>query len=836
MRFQIYLVMTILYFAGSSAYSQATGLADWDIYLDPGHSRTENQGIYNYSEAEKNLRVGLHLRELLLTNTDIDTVFNSRFNDNVQVSLSQRTDQANSLGASWFHSIHSDAGSPNLNSTLMLWGQYRDGREKNPPGGQAMGNIMIDILTRTMRTNTRGSIGDCSFYGCTFNGPYLHVNRESNMPSELSEAGFHTSPLQNTRNMNEEWKRLEAYAFFWSILKFHNIERPPVGIVTGFISDLERDKLLNGANISIGGQSYTTDTWESLFHRYSNDPDLLQNGFYFIEDLPNDTLEMIVSAEGFHSDTLNVAVRDTFFTFVDVALIDARPPFVDSTIPADSSEEIAVLDHIEIQFSRRMNAATIDSALSIMPAVEYSLSWLSSNRRLRIIPDTLAFETEYSITITPQAEDLFEHPLDGNKDGESGGDFTFSFKTEPQDLSPPEILAAYPPAGAVDIDETPVINIEFDELVDPASVSNNSILLENPDGNYLPGVLKQYTVGERSVLSFFPDAPLVLETRFVATLQPGIKDIFGNTIDTPQSSDFTTGNFRYDITSIDDFESGILTNWWVPQQSGTTTGIITDETSRGNNSQFINLGTGSSRSMRLSYGWDINANSWLIREYLATGAPRNVHFDDSYILQMYVFGDGSGNKFRFAVDDNVPASGAGNHEVSIWYTIDWVGWRLVSWDLTNDPPGDWIGDGSLDGTLRFDSIQLTHEPGAAETGRLYFDDLRVVRSVIVGIEDTDMPNAVPQQYTLSQNFPNPFNPETSIQYTVPLKTQPVKLVVYDMLGRHIKTLANENKSPGTHAVRWDATNEQGITVGSGLYFYRIQIGEFSQVRKMMFVR
>ncbi|MCK4754174.1 MAG: N-acetylmuramoyl-L-alanine amidase, partial [Calditrichia bacterium] len=95
--------------------AQVTGLSGWDICLDPGHSQTENMGIYGYSEAEKNLRVGLRLREMLLNETDIDTVYITRTNDQQVVSLSQRTDYANptfGVGATWFHSIHSDAGAP----------------------------------------------------------------------------------------------------------------------------------------------------------------------------------------------------------------------------------------------------------------------------------------------------------------------------------------------------------------------------------------------------------------------------------------------------------------------------------------------------------------------------------------------------------------------------------------------------------------------------------------------------------------------------------------------------------------------------------------------------
>ena len=140
------------------------------------------------------------------------------------------------------------------------------------------GDIMVVNLTNGMRIDTRGSIGDCSFYSgsnycATSGGPYLHVNRTTTMPSELSEAGSHTNPTQDQLFMNAEYKKLEAYTFYWSILDFHSIERPPVGICTGIVSNLESGIPINGAIVTIDGQSYTTDTFESVFNGYSNDPD-----------------------------------------------------------------------------------------------------------------------------------------------------------------------------------------------------------------------------------------------------------------------------------------------------------------------------------------------------------------------------------------------------------------------------------------------------------------------------------------------------------------------------------------------------------------------------------
>ena len=100
------ILVTLIFFSSlvstKATAQEVTGLSGWSLFLDPGHSRTENQGLYNYSEAEKVLRIGLALREMLLNTTDIDTVYISRDNDQVSVSLSQRTDRANALAADFF--------------------------------------------------------------------------------------------------------------------------------------------------------------------------------------------------------------------------------------------------------------------------------------------------------------------------------------------------------------------------------------------------------------------------------------------------------------------------------------------------------------------------------------------------------------------------------------------------------------------------------------------------------------------------------------------------------------------------------------------------------------
>lgn len=99
-----------------------------------------------------------------------------------------------------------------------------------------------------------------------------------------------------------------------------------------------------------------------------------------------------------------------------------------------------------------------------------------------------------------------------------------------------------------------------------------------------------------------------------------------------------------------------------------------------------------------------------------------------------------------------------------------------------------------------------------------------------GTGDTEDPQTVPEQFTLSNNYPNPFNPTTVISYQLPEASQ-VTLRVFDMLGREVAILVNGRVSAGEHEVQFDASN-----LSSGLYIYRLQAGEFIQTKKMMLIK
>ena len=89
---------------------------------------------------------------------------------------------------------------------------------------------------------------------------------------------------------------------------------------------------------------------------------------------------------------------------------------------------------------------------------------------------------------------------------------------------------------------------------------------------------------------------------------------------------------------------------------------------------------------------------------------------------------------------------------------------------------------------------------------------------------------IPTEYSISQNYPNPFNPATKIKFTLPQKTL-TKITIYDLLGREIQTLINKELEAGYHEISFDASNFQ-----TGVYFYRIQSGDFSKTNRMVLIK
>ncbi len=123
-------------------------------------------------------------------------------------------------------------------------------------------------------------------------------------------------------------------------------------------------------------------------------------------------------------------------------------------------------------------------------------------------------------------------------------------------------------------------------------------------------------------------------------------------------------------------------------------------------------------------------------------------------------------------------------------------------------------------------IEITD--GQLSDGAYGVNDLRGPVSVMIETR--------PEVYALSDNYPNPFNPATTIKYQLP-EAGLVTLEVYNMLGQVVRTLVNEHQRAGRYNVQWDANNDKGQSLSSGMYFYHVQAGqEFQSTKKMLLLK
>ena len=122
-------------------------------------------------------------------------------------------------------------------------------------------------------------------------------------------------------------------------------------------------------------------------------------------------------------------------------------------------------------------------------------------------------------------------------------------------------------------------------------------------------------------------------------------------------------------------------------------------------------------------------------------------------------------------------------------------------------------------------------------------------NVVCGYPDEDSPvvvetNAlsldenltIPTQFALHQNYPNPFNPSTQISFDIPEGSELVSLNIYNILGKKVSTLLNNVLNPGKHKIEWNAKDNEGNPVASGIYFYELSSSSFTARKKMLLIR
>lgn len=159
------------------------------------------------------------------------------------------------------------------------------------------------------------------------------------------------------------------------------------------------------------------------------------------------------------------------------------------------------------------------------------------------------------------------------------------------------------------------------------------------------------------------------------------------------------------------------------------------------------------------------------------------------------------------------------------YTGNYARWKENMRSLK-----EFCGPGFEDVRLRFHFVSDSIKGVAG----WFLDDIKIVPVIPSSISSQDQ-NQLPEQFVLFDNYPNPFNMQTIIRYQLPQAAH-VKLVVYNVLGQKIQTLVDKFQASGDFKIEWNGKDESGNLVPSGVYVYKIETNNFSQVKKLLLLK
>jgi hypothetical protein len=247
---------------------------------------------------------------------------------------------------------------------------------------------------------------------------------------------------------------------------------------------------------------------------------------------------------------------------------------------------------------------------------------------------------------------------------------------------------------------------------------------------------------------------------------------------------------------------------------------------------FTRIATGSAKVVPMTAGLNNDARLDL---YAVDSMPRvgeetvlNVNLADFAELRGYGFTVSfDPDKFEFVrtVADNDLMSGTDLAQPQVLAKSDG--------EVSIAAFGETLAEGELGVSLVFRSIAET-EQSLIELTRGQLSDANYALNQVVSLGAVQLETR-PEVYALGDNYPNPFNPETTIKYQLPDAVD-VRLDIYNVVGQVVRTLVADNQIAGRYIVQWDATDDSGQDLSSGIYFYRLQAGEFQEVSKMLLLK
>ncbi len=769
------------------------------IYINPGHGGHDSNDRYipetGFWESEGNLAKGLYLRDLLLSynaNVRMSRVTNNSSDD---LPLSQISEDANNFDADFFHSIHSNAYNGQTNYTLLLYKEV-NGAPAFPEAKQ-MCDIMADKIYAAHRTTTKFTRGDYSFLGYN-----LGVLRNLTMPGTLSEGSFHDYIPESWRLRNEAYLKHEAWAIAKAFIEYYGLQTLQVGEIAGILRD--HDKLVDYYYIpstTDGKKPLNNITVTLLPDNKIYHGDTYNNGFYLFDSLTPGNYQVIVTAEDYSVDTLDVVVQSNKTSFADKWLTvveNLNAPQVVSVTPADGLTDVSLSSSIIVNFDIPMDKSSVQSAFSISPNISGTFAWSDNDKKLEFLPSSkLTKDTQYTVTVDTTAQTIFGVRLENI--------YSFTFRTRKK----LNLLSYYPGDNFTDVSTTVKIVLVFDAPISTNTLGNN-IFFKDADDNNVSLAADQSAFAEGKII-FWSVYPLQYDSQYKIVLKSGIGDTDGLTLEQDYEIRFTTERNIYSGgTIIDSFETA--GDWWEPEQSGSTFGVDPGAT---NFEVTTEKKYSGALSGKLTYKFTSSAG--VCRLYNPN--EPNLGNSDNALFGMWIFGDLSGNILEYWFRDS-----QGTNVPKVIDTLNWTGWKLKTVSL---------GELGIAGDKKFHSIVIRKTQNGTPESVVFIDDLQ--SDVVLPVKEEA---ELPVKFELYQNYPNPFNPATVIKYSIPNTAKSfryVTLKVYDVLGREVATLVNRKQAPGNYSVTFN-TNSVAGSLPSGIYFYRLQAGEFTRTKKMILLK
>jgi len=799
--------MIVIGFWLAAANLLGQNLTGISICVDPGHNKgTLNHGPGGLREADINMKVALFLKEFL-KNANIDTVLLTRTPANTDsISLSQRERIANRFGVTWFHSIHHNAtaqSSTNLHYTLLLYEELGNHQPQWPGQSDVMSNNMAQRIWEALQTSDYRVFGDYTFYGSP---SWLGVLNDLQMPGELSEATFHSNPIEERKLRNPDFLRLEARGLYTAILDYFEAGTIPTGTLSGLVQDAESGKLVDSVEVRLLPLDtvYVTDQWK--------------NGFYGFHDLVPGEYRIEVSKAGYDSAQATVQVQEHEFAHANFNLVSSIPPVITAVKPKDQTAGNGAFGKVLFKFSKTMDTTSVMQAFSIEPAVPGRMilsplmkvfGWDPSYR--------LEFGTNYTVRISGEARDIYGHRLDGNGDGVDGDDYVFQFRTAPVDTTIPLVVDLFPRDAVQGVFMRQIMRVRFNHSLDPASIElRKTLLVTSSQARNVPLRFEQTPAGDGEVLSIIPDEPMSAGATYFVTIRKGMTDFQGQRLLEDVSWNFRIESNRdvwQEVTRFNDPNNAFAN----PLQSPESSGLVADSLQMAITSAHF---TSDSAGLALKLAFEDTTGQAML-EFHQLDNPT----DPTDAASIAVHGDSSGAALAFVFRDSV---------TTYWHTqrVDWYGWQTLNFiaarDSLQDENGFWHG---LNHRVNWQGMRVSAPPGL--TVRLVVDDAYLRKpEATVGIADgTELPG----DFELAPLFPNPAQGSDATHIVFRLqRQQPVHLAVYDVLGRRVALLAGgESLAPGRHSFTWNIHNDIGQGVAAGVYFVRLQYGQRAAVRKLV---